>query len=150
MRDPRHFLMMAVLALGCSSGPPQPAIAPTWSDSEPTVMPEPSLDESTGRVMIRTPRRSPVTIKGKSAHGARFRGYKVYDARGDLIVDRPRDGDEDDILTLGEGQYLVFVVLESPRSSSRDQTIQFVVARGATTYVDLTKSPTESEPRLTR
>jgi hypothetical protein len=106
-------------------------------------MPKKPVERNVGRVVIHTPQVNDVTLKGNSISRVRFRGYKLYDDRGNLVKDCPGHSDQDDALTLEAGRYIIFAVLEHSILSYKDQTIQFVVAKGETTYVDMTKPPTE-------
>jgi len=139
------LLVVLLVVAGCESTPSAPLTPPTWSDSEPTVRPTRPVERNVGRVVIHTPRRAdPVSIKGTTYPGVRFRGYKLYDEHGTLVKDCPGHSDVDAALTLETGSYIVFAVLEHSLFNHRDQTIQFVVVKGETTYVDMTKPPTSS------
>lgn len=138
-------LVLAIGAAGCASAPPQPATPPTWSDAIPTVVPVKPVERNVGRVVIHTPQiQDSVSLKGNVVYsGVHFRGYKLYNDRRELLKDCPGHSDRDDALVLEAGRYIVFAVLEHSLLDHRDQTIQFVVAKGETTYVDMTKPPTE-------
>jgi hypothetical protein len=143
-------VLALALAVGCSS--PEPA-APTWSDREAVVTPEPLPPPPPpavpqGRLLVHTQLRPGAASPKGEPHSASYRGYSVFDDKGTLLITCPGHLAYNDERWLPAGRYVAIATLKSGLFGSRthERRIQFVIVADRTTIIDFSSVP-DQPPR---
>jgi len=135
-------LTVVAAAIGCTStAAPEQETCPCWSDEEPVVLPTERVERDVGRLVVRTPRAPDRMGKGPSPLA--WRGYRLYDDKGEIVHRCQTHLTVTSDLDLRPGRYIL--VGRFGDQAEGERRIQLIVAKSQATYVDV-MNPSVTKP----